>query len=238
MDDDYYGGIFDAHSVLGVPTSLGDDGQACVLSMWYKTSLATQLQQLLANKGIQGLTVDGLWGPCSETAFRKVFGVGTSAETIKAHTGVDCSSFKAYVEGGCANPPAYSAPSSTATGTGLRPQLQRMSPMYTAQATAPLRASQIVATSQQQAPPYTTPPVVADDGGANAQVPYVPPVPGQQLPGQQQEQSGTPWMRYGLIAGVFVAAGLGVWWWAKRSPTKPAATTTPAGRLRPIGTIE
>lgn len=233
-----YGGIFDATSVLGIPTSLSGEEQECLLSQWTKTEPARQLQQQLVQRGVQNLAIDGLWGPCSEAAFKMVFGVGTSSENLRKYADMDCVTFKQVVQGSCTNPAVYS-PAPTQPRTTFASQLQPMSTMA-AQAPSSFDARNIASfpesQSQQQYPPYTTEPVFAD-GTTSTPAPYHPPSPGADA-GAQGAQQSSQWLKYGLIAGAVVFVGLGMWWWAGSGskPAKPASL--PSGRLRPVGTIE
>lgn len=100
-------GIFKGKTTLGISGfALGDASVArsCVFATGVYSAGAKALQQELVNKGATKLHVDGLWGPCSESAFEKVTGVSLTKSSLESLFPISCSVWsKAIIGKACSN---------------------------------------------------------------------------------------------------------------------------------------
>lgn len=97
-------GIFNNAAPLGsaprgifrnaAPMGLGsvNVGQ-CVFATWTKSAGAQAIQEELIRRGATKLKADGLWGPCSESAWQKVTGVPLTRASLESQFGIVCSSW-------------------------------------------------------------------------------------------------------------------------------------------------
>lgn len=226
-----YGGIFDQPSALGMPISLaGADVEldVCALYSGTKTASAGAIQQIMQQRGATRVKTDGLWGPCSESAFRKLVGEPTSAEAL-AKLGVSCGSFKK-------NSPSANCQDGTdeivSSGSGfIRPELsfQKISPV----------ASQMKVTTDLSMLPFRP---------TQRGTPYIPPaaVPGGVLPPNYVQpnyapppttpaEPATPWATYAIIGGLLVVAGVGAYFMLRE---KPAPKLVRTGRTIPLEAVK
>jgi len=98
------GGIFTGLSSLGSPVGLGDAAQACTFATGVYSAGAKALQQLLISMGATKLKADGLWGPCSESAYEQITGEPLTQASVMAHYGINCSPYVKNVVGkSCSN---------------------------------------------------------------------------------------------------------------------------------------
>ena len=98
------GGIFTGLSSLGSPVGLSGSTQACTFATGVYSAGAKALQQLLISMGATKLKADGLWGPCSESAYEQVTGEPLTQASVMAHYGINCSPYtKAVVGKACSN---------------------------------------------------------------------------------------------------------------------------------------
>ncbi|MFA4971442.1 MAG: hypothetical protein WC683_02430 [bacterium] len=113
-----HGGIFNALSSLGCAVGLGADApikKSCTFATGLYSEGAKAIQQVLISRGATKLKADGLWGPCSESAFEKVTGGKLTQASILAQFNISCSPYIKNVIGtSCSNgtdaytPPAVS----------------------------------------------------------------------------------------------------------------------------------
>ena len=89
------GGIFTGLSSRGSPMGLGTTGttKPCTFATGLYSEGAKAIQNELIKRGALQLKADGLWGPCSESAYEKVTGEPLSAASILANYGINCSPY-------------------------------------------------------------------------------------------------------------------------------------------------
>jgi len=63
------------------------------MGTWKASDAAKAVQQLLKAKGATNLVTDGIWGRCSEDAFKNMFGEPLSKESLERLLGVKCGEF-------------------------------------------------------------------------------------------------------------------------------------------------
>jgi hypothetical protein len=221
-----FGGIFEQVSPLGFQTSLGGlELDKCQLFQWMKTQSAAEVQKAIKNLGASSLTIDGLWGPCSESAFQKITGAPTSKASLEK-IGITCSSFEKKlvspvsdcksgadaIESSSSIAPAtvsqFQTPSTVSTAAPslqIRPIMPIRLPLLTPQQPAPQAEAQL--------PPAPADIPAIDDPGA-AIVPV------------SEEK---PWGKYAMYAGVAAAAGLGLFFLLKKDKPRRAGRTYAVG---------
>lgn len=216
-----FGGIFEQVSPLGFQTSLGGlELDKCQLTQWMKTQSAAEVQKAIKELGARSLVIDGLWGPCSESAFQKIVGAPTSKESL-SKIGISCNSFEKTLTtpvSACQNGQDAVDASSPAAPDIAPATVSQFQPQ-TMPSLMPLRPIQPIRL------PLPSPP------GAEAQLPPPPvdlpgePPPGSELPVVASQEPD--WKKYAMYAGIAAALGLGIYLVAK----KPA----PRGRTSAIG---
>jgi hypothetical protein len=73
------------------------------IGTWRASEAARQIQELLRAKGATSLKADGLWGPCTDSAFKNVFGEPLTKDSLQRLLGVTCEKFSKEVTGSCTN---------------------------------------------------------------------------------------------------------------------------------------
>jgi len=63
------------------------------MGTWKASDAAKAVQQLLKAKGATNLVTDGIWGRCSEDAFKNMFGEPLSKESLERLLSVKCGKF-------------------------------------------------------------------------------------------------------------------------------------------------
>jgi hypothetical protein len=90
-------GIFGKPTALGATFSVQSLGAVdvgkCTFATWTSSEGARAVQQELVKRGATNLKVDGLWGPCSESAWRKITGVPLTQDALQSQFNINCSSF-------------------------------------------------------------------------------------------------------------------------------------------------
>ncbi len=79
----------------------GEAGVTCKFSRHNPPNEATKrMQAMLVAAGASQVKIDGYWGPCTESAYQKIFGEPLSKESL-AKLGITCSSFVKEADGTC-----------------------------------------------------------------------------------------------------------------------------------------
>lgn len=136
-----------ASAGCGAMRGLGDTAATpCMFSQWMVYPAAKRIQETLVALGAKQIKVDGIWGPCTESAYQNVFGEPLSKESLQSKLGIVCSSFSKTVSGTCKDgsdtvtpiggsggqpttPPIYQTP------TAMQSLLAKLSPSKAAPST-------------------------------------------------------------------------------------------------------
>ena len=127
-----------ASAGCGAMRGLGETAATpCMFSQWMVYPAAKRIQETLVALGAKQIKVDGIWGPCTESAYQNVFGEPLSKDSLQSKLGIVCSSFSKTVSGTCKDGSDTITPIGGSGGqsTSMQSLLAKLSPSKAAPST-------------------------------------------------------------------------------------------------------